>query len=150
MEDNRYPREIIPEDEDDGTIQENVEELANKVVGHRIISAEIKDDVKALLPDPRWCVPSTDKGLVLTLDNGHQVVLANTSDCCAFTEIETFFLHPDSINHVILGVGTTDGVTVWHIYADFGDIMTLAVNWSCGNPFFYGYGFDIEVVELKE
>ena len=49
------------------------------------------------------------------------------------------------MDHVILGVGTTDGYTTWHIYADFGDVMRLKVGWSCGNPFYYGYGFTIRV-----
>lgn len=37
------------------------------------------------------------------------------------------------------------GFTKWHIYADMGDVMELDVEWSCGNPFYYGYGFDIVV-----
>jgi hypothetical protein len=49
------------------------------------------------------------------------------------------------VEHAILGVGTTEGYTKWHIYADFGDVMQLDVGWSCGNPFYYGYGFDIAV-----
>lgn len=27
-----------------------------------------------------------------------------------------------------------------------GDVMELEVGWSCGNPFYYGYGFSINVV----
>ena len=82
-----------------------------------------------------------------TLDNGKQVSLRNTDDCCAYTELTAFFLDPASVDHMILGVGTTDGYQTWHIYADFGDIMRLKVDWSCGNPFYYGYGFDIDVIE---
>jgi hypothetical protein len=49
------------------------------------------------------------------------------------------------VDHIILGVGTTDGYTTWHVYADAGDVLELAVGWSCGNPFYYGYGFTITV-----
>lgn len=88
-------------------------------------------------------------GLVLTLDNGRRVCLSDTNDCCAYTDLESFLLHPDKVDHVITGVGTTDGYSTWHIYADWGDILELKVGWSCGNPFYYGYGygFDITVVD---
>ena len=56
-------------------------------------------------------------------------------------------LNLDRIEHVITGVGTTDGYSVWHIYADLGDVVELKVGWSSGNPFYYGYGFDIAVVD---
>ena len=75
-------------------------------------------------------------------------LLANTNDCCAYTELEAFLLHPERVDHIIMGVGTTDTYTRWHIYADLGDVLELTVGWSCGNPFYYGYGFDIDVVEL--
>jgi hypothetical protein len=56
-------------------------------------------------------------------------------------------LHPERVDHIITGVGTTGGYTTWHIYADMGDVLELSVGWSSGNPFYYGYGFDISVVE---
>jgi hypothetical protein len=28
--------------------------------------------------------------------------------------------------------------------------MGLKVGWSCGNPFYYGYGFDIAVEPMSE
>lgn len=46
---------------------------------------------------------------------------------------------------LVAKVGTTEGYTKWHIYADFGDVLELDVSWSCGNPFYYAYGFDIAV-----
>jgi len=48
-----------------------------------------------------------------------------------------------------MGVGTTAQYQTWHIYADWGDVLKLEVGWSCGNPFYYGYGFDIDVVEVS-
>lgn len=112
---------------------ENVDNLRQTVVGHRIVSAE-----------------QTLGRLIITLDNGKQVTLDDSHDCCAFTELESFLLHPESVDHIIMGVGTTNGYDTWHIYADFGDIMTLQVGWSCGNPFYYGYGFDIRVRPINE
>lgn len=130
--DVRYPTETLNEDDDDGTMPDNVATLHDAVIGHRIVGAE-----------------KTGSEIVITLDNGKQVVLSNTFDCCAFTELESFLLHPEMVDHVILGVGTTDGYSTWHIFADYGDILELKVGWSCGNPFYYGYGFDIEVKEMK-
>ena len=49
-----------------------------------------------------------------------------------------------------MGVGTTDGFTRWHIYADMGDVLELEVGWSCGNPFYYGYGFNITVESVAD
>lgn len=133
-----YPKEELGDDYDDGTMVGNVEALAEAVVGHKIVSV-VQGDVKGF-----W--RETGTGLIITLDNGHQVTLADTDDCCAYTELEAFLLHPELVDHVILGVGTEDGYTRWHIYADAGDVLDLTVGWSCGNPFYYGYGFDIRVI----
>jgi hypothetical protein len=137
-----YPPEVLGEGDDDGTMPENVATLAGAVVGHRIVSAEKKTVAG------RWHGETT--ATVITLDNGKRVTLRNTDDCCAFTELESFLLHPERVDHVILGVGTTDGYTTWHIFADFGDVMEMQVGWSCGNPFYYGYGFDIQVEDAGE
>jgi len=130
---HRYPTEVLDGNEDDGTMPANVAELEKAVIGRRIVSSERET-----------------YGLVLTLDDGTRVSLANTSDCCAFTDLEEFFSHPEMVEHAITGVGTTEGYTKWHIYADFGDVMELKVGWSPGNPFYYGYGFDIAIDRFKE
>lgn len=132
-----YPTETLDEWDDDGTMPANVFTLAEAVIGRRIVSAE-----KTTVPG-RYYGEVT--GTVITLDNGQRVALVDTYDCCAFTELESFLLHPERVDHMILGVGTTGGYTTWHIYADFGDVMELKVGWSSGNPFYYGYGFDITV-----
>ena len=130
MSNDPYPHETLNGDEDDGTMPENVATLAENVIGHRIVKVE--QDTSAT---------------VIVLDDGRRVSLADTSDCCAYTELEEFWLDPSSVDHMILGVGTTGDYTTWHIYADFGDVMRLKVGWSCGNPFYYGYGFAIAVAE---
>jgi hypothetical protein len=108
-----YVEEQLDQDYDDGTMH---------VVGHRIVSAE------------------RDGGtFTITLDNGNRVELADTDDCCAYTDLESFLLHPERVDHIITGIGTTDGYTTWHIYADMGDVLELSVGWSAGNPFYYGY-----------
>lgn len=139
---DRYPTEHLDAGYDDGTMPENVAALADLVIGRRIVSAE-RTKVKN-----RW--GSEEFATVLTLDDGRQVALIDTSDCCAFTALDEFWIDPSAVDHMILGVGTTDGYTTWHIYADFGDVMRLKVDWSCGNPFYYGYGFEIAVAEVVE
>lgn len=134
-----YPNEELDDGEDNGTMPENVAELREAVVGHRIVKTE-KRDIPGLY--------GNDEAFVITLDNGHEVRLWDTSDCCAYTALEEFLLHPEKVDHVVMGVGTTDSYTRWHIYADYGDILELTVGWSAGNPFYYGYGFDIDVTEV--
>jgi hypothetical protein len=133
----RYPAEALGEDDDDGTMPASLAALDGAVVGHRIVSAE-RTEVAG-----RYY--GTDVALVLTLDNGTRAIIRDTDDCCAYTSVESFLLRPESVDHIITGVGTTDGFTRWHIYADFGDVLTLGVGWSCGNPFYYGYGFHVDV-----
>lgn len=138
---DRYPEEILDEESDNGTMPDNVDQLRQAVVGHRIVSIEKED-----------YVPGIHYGdtTVITLDNGKRVRMVDTNDCCAGTEMEAFCLHPELVDHMIMGVGTTDGYTSWHIYADLGDVVELTLNWGCGNPFYYGYGFDIIVEEIPQ
>lgn len=124
--------------DDDGTMTSSKEELEKAVVGHRIVAVRQETNTGSWTYGPQF---------VIELDNGRKVIMRNTSDCCAFTELGKFLLNVDKVNHIITGVGTTEGYQVWHIYADMGDVLQLDVSWSCGNPFYYGYGFDIEVVD---
>lgn len=137
--------------EDDGTMTENVQELRNVVVGRKIVKAEkraLTDDEKNTLKDGGRYYWGASDALILELDSGHQVVVRDTSDCCAYTALDKFLYDPAGVDHMILGVGTEDGFDTWHIYADFGDVLKLDVGWSCGNPFYYGYGFDITVIPI--
>lgn len=134
----RYKKEVLDEEEDNGTMPNNVEALGNAVIGHRIVKVEKYEANDYFDAD----------GAVITLDNGKRVKMIGGFDCCAYTELNEFLLHPEMVNHMIMGVGTTDGYTRWHIYADAGDILELTVGWSAGNPFYYGYGFDIYVEDI--
>lgn len=132
----QYPVELLDEYDDDGTMVQNKAELEAAVVGHRIVNVEKVSRSKGYY---------SDTVTVITLDNDTQVELVGGGDCCAYTELQHFLLHPEMIDHVITGIGTTGGYTKWHIFADMGDVLDLTVGWSCGNPFYYGYGFEIEV-----
>jgi nicotinamidase-related amidase len=134
-----YPPEILNEEDDDGTMPGNVADLGEAVVGHKIVSASFETKLGRY---------NRNEGLVLTLDNGRRVILVGTDDCCAYTALEAFMLDPTLVDHIITGIGTTENYSRWHIYADFGDVMQLQVGWSCGNPFYYGYGFDITVEDI--
>ncbi len=138
-----YPEEVLDDDDDDGTMVESLNGLRQAVIGHRIVSVEEN------VPIPSRYY-GTDTATVITLDNGQRVRLVGESDCCAYTELDSFRLDPDRIQHAITGVGTTDGYTTWHIFADAGDIMEMKVGWSCGNPFYYGYGFTITVEDIDD
>lgn len=133
-----YPEEILDEDSDDGTMPESREALAREVIGHRIVNVEQN------VPSPDGYYGFNTK-TVLTLDNGKKVSLRGTGDCCAYTDVDDAIFNIDKAEHAIMGVGTTDGYDTWHIYADLGDVVELKVGWSCGNPFYYGYGFNIQV-----
>ena len=144
---DRYPVEELPIDEDDGTMPDSVQALRNQVVGQKIVNVE---KAYAEYEHPDWSFTDRGHGLVLTLDNGKKVFVADTNDCCAYTQVDNFLLNAEHVDHVITGVGTTEEYTRWHIYADYGDMLQLDVGWSCGNPFYYGYGFDIAVIEDYE
>lgn len=137
---NPYPVEELDPDEDNGTMVGNVDELRQQVVGHRIVSAQWGTA-------KQWYGSET-KAFIITLDNGKKVKMLNTDDCCAYTDLNKFLVRPDLIDHIITGVGTTNGYTNWHIYADMGDVLELDVNWSPGNAFYYGFGFDIQVEDV--
>ena len=129
-----YPVEILGPDDDDGTMVDSKLALEQAVVGHKIVKVEKADG-------EGWNPSKT----VITLDNGDQVEMVGGGDCCAYTELESFLLNPELVDHIITGVGTTDGYDTWHVFADMGDVLKLNVSWSCGNPFYYGYGFNIQV-----
>lgn len=138
-----YKKEKLGSDDDCGVMPDQIDQIKEAVVGHKIVSAEWGD-----CPHP-WYSDRTQKGFIITLDNGKKVMLQDTDDCCAYTELKDFLLNVDKVDHIITGVGTTDYYSTWHIYCDLGDVLQLQVGWSCGNPFYYGYGFNITVEDVN-
>ena len=138
-----YPVEVLGEDDDNGTMVKGVAELTSGVVGHKITGVKVIDNFK--YRDYDWQDWETSSALEITLDNGTAVYLEDVWDCCAETTLKDFLFNADKVDHVITGVGTTNGYTTWHIFADFGDVLSLNLDWSCGNPFYYAYGFKITV-----
>lgn len=140
MADERYPIETLDEDDDDGTMPANVAELAEAVIG----GADTED---RMVHGLRVQQEGFEVGV------GAAVARVGESDSLAVIEGDDERLSgavPLAL-HLLLGGGhdpSPDGYTTWHIYADFGDVMELTVGWSCGNPFYYGYGFDIMVEQL--
>lgn len=137
-----YEVETLGSDDDCGVMPDQIDQIKDAVVGHKIVSADFGD-----IPH-RWYEGRTERGFIITLDNGKRVLLQDTDDCCAYTELRDFLLNVEKIDHIITGVGTTDGYDTWHIYCDMGDVLELSVGWSCGNPFYYGYGFNITVEDI--
>ena len=123
-------------------MKENVSDVADAVVGHKIVKAGWVD--RDFGGKYSW-YSSTQ--FEIELDNGRKVYLANTDDCCAFTELNNFLLNADLVDHVIMGVETDGYFSTWRIYADMGDVLKLDVSWSSGNTGYYGFGFHIEVVD---
>lgn len=138
-----YLKEVLTDGLDDGTMPQSLEDLEKAVVGHRIVRAE-KTQVKDEYYDYHY------DALAITLDNGKQVLMKERGNCCAYTGVQQFLRNVESVDHVITGVGTTDGFEKWHIYADMGDMLELDVSWSGGNVGFYAYGFSIEVRDVPE
>ena len=132
------PTEVLSEEADNGTIVDNVAHLAESVVGHRIVNVEG-------WPGPRKSSVWSELQLRITLDTDATVELAGTADCCAGTDLNSFLWNAETVDHIITGVRTEGGYEKWSIFADFGDVLELTVDWGCGNPFYYGYGFEITV-----
>jgi hypothetical protein len=124
--------------DDNGTMSANVTRFAHAIIGHKIVSAakESREDRYGF-----QCV------FVVTLDSGRQVILADTEDCCAYTALESFLLNSKHIDHVITRVVTDHHFSTWRVLADYADVLKMQVGWSCGNPFYYTYGFDIKVID---
>lgn len=126
---------------DNGTMPKNVSEFSNTVIGHKIAS------VKRTLKKDSYI--GKQEVTVFTLDDGSQVELINTNDCCAFTKLENIVEKLPFMDHIITDVVSSDGYSKWHIIADFGEVLELQIKWSAGNPFYYNYGFNIKVKPVE-
>lgn len=126
--------------DDDGTIVENLNSFNDAMVGRKIVAVE------RIKPADRPYHSVT----TFTLDDGSCVELSDTDDCCAYTQMSGIIEKLPDITHAITGVVSSDGYQNWHIMADLGEIMELKVGWSSGNPFYYGYGFAINVRPVED
>lgn len=111
----------------DDTMPENVATLAAAVVGTEIRGVKIEGDK-----------------FTIFLNNGKEVRLTDVINYGNFTELCDYTLHTELDGHVITGVGTTEKFTNWHLYSDFGDVLSLDVAWEAEDSG-YEYGFDITV-----
>lgn len=125
--------------EAEAPLGENLTELNEMLVGQKIVKVEPKDNNNN----------SYFGTTVLTLDNGTQVNLRDSGDCCAYTEMENVIQHLPELDHVITNVTADDGYERFHIFADLGEVLELQLSWSEGNPFYYGYGFHIDVTATE-
>ena len=133
--------------EDNGTMPQSVQDFAEEIVGHRIVKVESHG---TLLAKSRWSWDDEppephSADVVFTLDDGRKVGLAEGGDCCAYTNLQEIIEHLPAVDHIITAVRPDKNYETWHIVADLGDVLELKVGWSAGNPFYYGYGFDIIV-----
>jgi hypothetical protein len=121
----------------------NAKELQEAIVGHRIVGVD-----KAKPPKDQWW-GRRELAVRLTLDDGREVFIEDTDDCCAFTEVEDFkFL--EGVDNAVTSVTTEDGFSKWFIYADSVPVVDLKVAWSPGNPYYYGFGFNIIIKDVEQ
>lgn len=138
-----------PEDDDYDAMYEtevmqgSVDALASSIIGQQIVTVERR---KAEPGEDGYVPYGLSEETVFTLANGHQVILGDTDDCCAFTEVSSFDFLEKSDN-VITRVEVDEGFETWFIYADQVPVVHLGVSWSPGNPYYYGFGFSIRVKE---
>lgn len=105
----------------------NVEDFANEIVGHRIV---------------RW--DHTSGNGTFELDNGKTVTLRASSDCCAYTDLDSVLEKLPTMDHMITAVVPDGAYRVWHIMAGMNEVMDLEVGWCAGSGY-YMYGFYVEV-----
>lgn len=120
-------------DYESGVMREGVTALGEAVIGRRIVNAEKRGYWDA----------------VLTLDDGTEVTVHGDSDCCAYTQVESLKFLAD-VDNVITRVEVDEEFETWHVYAESVPVVTLDVAWSPGNPYYYGFGFEIRVANKKE
>lgn len=118
---------------EDYEMDRSAEELSQAVVGHRIIGVGKADS-------SGWKGP----GIVLVLDNGQQVVVRGSGDCCAYTDIYNWVFDIDKVDNVITKVETDDNYETWSIMAGADKVLGMDVSWSEGTGY-YMYGFTIEI-----
>lgn len=124
-----------------GVMGDNAKLLESEVVGHRIVEVRKGYDYERCWDNSKG---HSDAGVTFVLDNGTEVALQSTNDCCAYTDVRDFeFL--TKTDNVITRVETQDNFEQWYIYAVELPVVSLGVDWSPGNLYYYGFGFNIAV-----
>lgn len=115
-------------------------EFQTAIVGRKIVKVEriVRD----------YSGTAFSQGVQFTLDDGRVVELHDTNDCCAFTEVKDFEILAD-LDNVITSVTTVDGYQKWYVYAAGIPVVGVYVDWSPGNPYYYGFGFSITVKDAS-
>ena len=131
-------------DDFDEVMENSVQDLDQLVVGKKIVSAVEREYV-----DTSWGFERKAHGLVVTLDDGTEFAIQETDDCCAYTDIDRFLLHPENVDHVITSVQVSDNYNTWRILADGRDVLEMDVSWSEGSGY-YMYGFEFHTIRVKE
>ena len=129
--------------EAEGPLSDNLDGLKEALVGRKVVAVSENNARED------WDYYRGDN-TVLMLDNGTKVTISDTHDCCAYTTVESVVQHLPELDHIITGVQADDGHNTFHILADLGEVLELQVDWSPGNPFYYGYGLHIEVESVQE
>lgn len=140
-----YIDPTVSSDEDDGTMPRSIATLAAAIVGHRIVKVDRSSFERPWREGSKF-YDTHSRGVRLTLDNGTVVRLADTSDCCAYTDLDDVIQHLPDLDHIVTAVTSTNGYARWHILADLGEVLELKVDWSPGNAFYYAFGFVIDVL----
>jgi len=124
------------------SIEEFEDDLEAVLVGRRIVSAE---EVMGAWRTGREYNPRAPY-LKLTLDNGAVVEVEDSSECCAWAEVSSFFLDPASVDHVITSVTSNEGYTEFFVLADMNQVLKLNTSWSEGSGY-YSYGLTVRLVK---
>lgn len=127
---------------DDGTMLKSFESLKEAIVGHRIVKV---DRSPTPVKDEEFWWRDSVPAVGLLLDDGSTVKLVEEGDCCAYTELKDIIEHLPTIEHIITDVVHDGDFESWYILADGQQVLELSVAWSCGNPFYYPYGFWVHV-----
>ena len=121
----------------------NVAKLGEAVIGRRIVSAEKGEVAREYY--------GLSDGRILTLDYGTKVSLVDTADCCAYTDAGGVPPAPrDGRSRDPWGGHNGRLHEVAHLRRPRRRAGASTSAGRAGNPFYYGYGFDIAVQPLSE
>lgn len=119
----------------DDTMDDSFTELANRVLGRKIIHAEHGEHER----DSHY----RHAGLIITLDDGSRFMVEDSGDCCAYTSLGKFAFN--KVDNAVTELETDGDYTKWRVIADGRDVLTMDVDWSEGSGY-YMYGFEFRTL----